>query len=232
MIGIGAFVLFLALTQRAGTVLEKVFPVDEVQVVAPRVSLLVSVPSKQLDDNTVKTILSRPEVKNAIPRLNLAFPAAGRGNFERSDLKFEVGGFADGVDPDFVQDDERIRTYFKDWDSVPDDKNRVACVPPPRDPREDVIQSPPARPAPENKKPRSSGWGDEAAPAAGGATSGSAAPAASGATSASAAPAAGSAAPAVGSAAPADGPTPTGARDEYFNPCPEPERYYCDDTER
>ncbi len=31
--------------------------------------------------------------------MNLTFPAFGRGNFEGNDLKFEVGGFADGVDP-------------------------------------------------------------------------------------------------------------------------------------
>ena len=31
VIGIGAFVLFLALTQKAGHVLEEVFPLDEVQ---------------------------------------------------------------------------------------------------------------------------------------------------------------------------------------------------------
>src|SRR5205814_9373092 len=55
VIGIGAFVLFLALTQRAGTVLEKIFPLDEVQVVAPRVSLLGKDASKRLDDATVRS---------------------------------------------------------------------------------------------------------------------------------------------------------------------------------
>ncbi len=140
VIGIGAFVLFLALTQRAGSVLEMVFPLDEVQVIAPRVSLLGKDTSKRLDSTTVETIRARPEVQDAIPRLNLAFPAAGRGSFEGSDLKFEVGGFADGVDPAFVTDDERIRELFKDWDALADDKNRVACVPPPIG--DDVIQSP------------------------------------------------------------------------------------------
>ncbi|MGN6104626.1 MAG: ABC transporter permease [Kofleriaceae bacterium] len=173
VIGIGAFVLFLALTQRAGSVLEKVFPLEEVQVVAPRVSLLGKDASKRLDDKVVQTILDRPEVANAIPRLNLAFPAAGRGDFEGSDLKFEVGGFADGVDPDFVRDDDRIRELFKDWDSIKDDPKRVACVPPPSDPY-DVIQSPGA--------PRKDGK-----------------PSAAG---------------------------------EYSNPCPDPDRYYCDDVER
>jgi len=216
VIGIGSFVLFLALTQRAGSVLEKVFPLEEVQVVAPRVSLLGKDASKRLDDTTVATILARPEVKSAIPRLNLAFPAAGRGDFEGTDLKFEVGGFADGVDPGFVQDDDRIRKYFKDWDSAPDDKNRIACVPPPKDPREDVIQSPPAPPTGEKKSQPSSGWSDEGTDA-GSADAGSAS-----------VPAAGS-----GSDAGAAPPPPRPRRrPAYYNPCPEPERYYCDDTER
>jgi ABC-type lipoprotein release transport system permease subunit len=276
VIGIGAFVLFLALTQRAGTVLEKVFPLDEVQVVAPRVSLLGKDASKRLDDTTVKTILARPEVKSAIPRLNLAFPAAGRGDFEGTDLKFEVGGFADGVDPSFVQDDERIRKYFKDWDAEPGDKNRIACVPPPRDPREDVIQSPGIRPKDEPKVPTNP-WDDGAQGGSADPAAGAAAPGAAGAAGGSVDPAAGAAAPgtaagsaaagsaaagsaaagsaaagsaaagsaaagsaaagsaAAGSAAAPPPPPPRRGRARgpvYYNPCPEPERYYCDDTER
>jgi hypothetical protein len=60
VIGIGAFVLFLALTQKAGHVLEEVFPLDEVQVVAPRVSLLGKDTSMRLDDSTVNMIKARP----------------------------------------------------------------------------------------------------------------------------------------------------------------------------
>jgi hypothetical protein len=216
VIGIGAFVLFLALTQRASSVLEKVFPVEEVQVVAPRVSLLGKDASKRLDDTTVSTILARPDVKTAIPRLNLAFPAAGRGDFEGTDLKFEVGGFADGVDPSFVQDDERIRKYFKYWDAEPADKNRVACVPPPKDPREDVIQAPGVRPAGEKQPQGPGGWSDEETDA-GSAEAGSAA-----------APGAGSASGSGGPPAP----PPPREKAAYYNPCPEPDRYYCDDTER
>jgi ABC-type lipoprotein release transport system permease subunit len=250
VIGIGAFVLFLALTQRAGSVLEKVFPVEEVQVVAPSVSFLGRDASTRLDDSTVQTIRSRPEVKSAIPRLNLAFPALGRGSFEGSDLRFEVGGFADGVDPSFVQDDERIRKYFKDWDAEPNDKNRIACVPPPKNPREDVIQSPGVRPKGGSKKPPANPWGDAAGSAAPGSAAGSAAAgsagsaAAPGAAAGSAAGSAGSAAApgaaagsAAGSAAggAAAAPPPQGDPPEppkYYNPCPEPELYYCDDTER
>ena len=62
VIGIATFVLFLASTEQVGSVLEKIFPLDQVQVVAPRASLLGKDISKKLDDGIVKTILTRPEV--------------------------------------------------------------------------------------------------------------------------------------------------------------------------
>ena len=40
VIGISTFVVFLASTEQVGKVLEKIFPLDQVQVVAPRASLL------------------------------------------------------------------------------------------------------------------------------------------------------------------------------------------------
>jgi putative ABC transport system permease protein len=219
VIGIGAFVLFLALTQRAGSVLERVFPLDEVQVIAPHVALLGKDASKKLDDNTVKTILSRPEVATAVPRMNLAFPAAGRGDFEGTDLKFEVGGFADGVEPSFVQDDERIRTYFKDWDALTNDPHRVACRPPPRDPEDDIIQSPGAPPKQKGSAPTNL-WGGE---------SGSAEP-----TPPPPPPDPGSGSDPVdaGSGSASASPAKPAPPPKYYNPCPEPERYYCDDVER
>jgi ABC-type lipoprotein release transport system permease subunit len=178
VIGIATFVVFLASTEQVGAVLEKIFPVEQVQVVAPRASLLGKDISKKLDDAIVEQIRSRPEVDRAdptsvVPRMALAFPAFGRGDFEGNDLKFEVGGFADGINPDFVTDDDRIKQLFRDWDSVKDDAHRVACEPPPRDPNEEVIQSPPAL----NKRK---------GPIAG----------------------------------------------KYYNPCPEPSRYYCDEVDR
>jgi len=256
VIGIWFFVLFLALTQRAGGVLEAVFPVGEVQVVPKRVSLLGKDASKKLDDATVATIKARPEVKSAVPRMNLSFPAAGRGDFEGTDLKFEVGGFADGVDPSYVRggNDERINEYFKDWELLKDDPNRVACVPPPRDPEDDVMQSP-GKP-PSGKKPVQSGWGDEPDAGVGSADPGSAAPGSAGVTApgsaGSAAPGSGSSGSgststlggsgsaiaggsAFGGGSPGALPLPPGRRPKpppYFNPCPEPDRYYCDDTER
>ncbi|HEX5061408.1 MAG TPA: ABC transporter permease [Kofleriaceae bacterium] len=244
VIGISTFVVFLASTEQVAAVLEKIFPLEQVQVVAPRASLLGKDISKKLDDNIVKTILTRPEVSLAIPRMNLAFPAFGRGNFEGNDLKFEVGGFADGVDPKFVQDDERTKELFRDW-MGPDNENdphRVACVPPPRTEDDEVIQSPKApRKDKQNQVP--SGWGDTPSAAAGSDTTGSGSAAAatgSGTTGSGSAVATGSAGSAAGSAAGAgagsatpSGPTIApiaGKNGEYFNPCPDPDRYYCDDT--
>src|SRR5687767_1710442 len=146
VIGIATFVVFLASTEQVAAVLEKIFPLEQVQVVAPRASLLGKDISKKLDDGIVKTILTRPEVASAVPRMSLAFPAFGRGNFEGSDLRFEVGGFADGVDPSFVRDDDRIRELFKDWMGDEADPHRVQCVPPVPPVDGEVIQSPKAPP--------------------------------------------------------------------------------------
>ena len=178
VIGIATFVVFLASTEQVGAVLEKIFPVEQVQVVAPRASLLGKDLSKKLDAAVVERIRARPEVDRAdptavVPRMALAFPAFGRGDFEGNDLKFEVGGFADGINPDYVNDDDRTRALFKDWDSVTDDPNRVACVPPPPDPSEEVIQSPKAPPTDHAPEPG-----------------------------------------------------------RYYNPCPQPDRYYCDAVDR
>jgi hypothetical protein len=226
VVGIGAFVLFLALTQKAGSVIEAVFPVEEVEVVAPRVSSAESMLGlgKKLDDSVVAQLRAHPDIKSAVPRMALAFPAAGRGDFESKDLRFEVGGFADGVDPAFVvdpsavaQDNEaqvtahkRIAELFKDWDSIKDDKNRVACTPPPRDETDDLIQSPRKKP---DETTAPTGWGvptPDPEPVVVDAGVGSA-----GAGSGSAVVV-----------------TKKEKPPEYFNPCPNPDRYYCDDTEK
>lgn len=259
VIGIWWFVLFLALTQKAGTVLETIFPLDEVQVVAPRVSLLGKDASKRLDDSVVQLIASRPEVASAVPRMNLAFPAAGRGDFEGTDLKFEVGGFADGVEPRYVReaaesdaqkadsgtDNKRIVELFKDWETVKDPTHDIACVPPPRDPREDIIQSPGKRPA-AAAPDEDTGWGPQipdpnaGSGSAAGSGSGSAAGSDSGSgtgSGANAGPTAGSgsgsaAGSGSGSGAGAPAPSAPAKPEPYYNPCPDPDRYYCDDSER
>ena len=59
VIGIATFVLFLASTEQVGATLEKIFPLEQVQVIAPHASLLGKDVSKKLDDGIVKTILTR-----------------------------------------------------------------------------------------------------------------------------------------------------------------------------
>jgi putative ABC transport system permease protein len=227
VIGIATFVVFLASTEQIGAVLEKIFPLEQVQVVAPRASLLGKDISKKLDDNIVQTILKRPEVKGAIPRMALTFPAFGRGSFEGSDLRFEVGGFADGVDASFVQDDERIRELFKDWMADEKDPHRIACMPPPKSDEDEVIQSPKAPPAGRQTK-----MGDTP-PAAG-------PPAPAAPTPAPVDPATG--APSIQPMPPAPPATQfdwrpgefwvLGKKGEYLNPCADPDRYYCDEETR
>lgn len=194
VIGIATFVVFLASTEQVGNVLEKIFPVEQVQVVAPQVSFLGHDTSKKLDDAIVQKIKHRPEVDpndpNAVvPRMNLSFPAFGRGDFQGNDLKFEVGGFADGISPEFVADgkDQRITELFKYWDGVKNDPKRVQCEPPLPDPKEEVIQSPgpppPGKPAGVQRGPDGKPLLDE------------------------------------------------NGSYIYYNPCPDPDRYYCDEVD-
>ena len=189
VIGIAAFVFFMSLTSKVGMVLEKIFPLEQVQVVAPRAQLFGKDMSKKLDDAIVAQIRKRPEVKAALPRMSLTFPAYGRGDFEGQDLKFEVGGFADGVDPAHIGTDPALKALFKDWDEAEKGK-RVACVPPPNplDDEEDA----PARSAPATPNPAMAmGSGSSTAPAL----------------------------VVVGNP-------------RNVNPCPNPDRYYCDESDR
>jgi hypothetical protein len=265
VIGIGAFVLFLALTQRAGDTLEKVFPVDEVEVVAPTVTAIVG-KQHRLDKATVDRILARPEVATAIPRMNIGFPAALRGSFEGKEFKLELGGFMDGVEASYVQDDELIRDVFRDWDAMKDDPNRIACVPPPPDPDDDIAASPGFRSKP---KPKQSGWDAPSAPVpvkltpgmpppipkdyvmpppgqpaspwpiepapppsppapvpdAGSATGSNAGSGSAVGSNAGSGSGSGAGSAVVISQTPAP-------PKRYYNPCPNPERYYCDDVEK
>jgi ABC-type lipoprotein release transport system permease subunit len=197
VIGIATFVLFLASTEQVAAVLEKAFPVEQVKVVAPQTSLLGKDVSKKLDDSIVQTIQQRHEVKQALPRMALSFPAFGRGDFEGNDLRFEVGGFADGIAASFVDDDERIRTLFKDWDADKTDKYRVACAPPPHA-ADEVIQSPGL--PPQRNQSVETDWAGN---------------------------------PIQGSAAPDPAPAPVDPTKPkpYYNPCPNPDEYYCDEAD-
>ena len=136
VIGIATFVLFLASTEQVGAVLEKIFPVEEVEVIPPKVTL-VAADTKHLDSTTIQTIQARSEVVRVVPRMSLQFPAFGAGTFNGSQLSLEIGGAADGIEPNYVVDDPSLdaeqHTYFKelfrDWDA-PGGAPRSACTPP------------------------------------------------------------------------------------------------------
>jgi hypothetical protein len=127
VIGIAAFVFFLGLSLGVrNVVLGKIFPLERVEVRAPRTTLGGVDVSKKLNDEIVETIRERSEVKFALPRMQVQFPASGRGSFEGQELKFEVGGFADGIDPSFLED-ESFAHLFQDWESEENKKKQWAC---------------------------------------------------------------------------------------------------------
>jgi putative ABC transport system permease protein len=129
VIGIAAFVFFLAGTLGVSDVLlGKVFPLDQVEVIAPHTSIAGKNLSQKMNADTVAKIKARPEVKDALPRMTLQFPATGYGKFEGQEINFEVGGFTDGIPDAHVAGDPKLEPVFKDWE--PDGKaTGPACVP-------------------------------------------------------------------------------------------------------
>ncbi len=118
VIGIGAFVFFLAGVLRVQSVLFSVFPLEEVEVIAPHTSIAGKNLSQKLTQETVDLIKRRPEVKDALPRMTLQFPAVGFGKFEGQEIRFEVGGFTDGIPTSYVGDDPKVSDRFLDNDAA------------------------------------------------------------------------------------------------------------------
>lgn len=69
-----------------------------------------------MNADTVAKIKARPEVKDALPRMTLQFPATGYGKFEGQGINFEVGGFTDGIPDAHVAGDPKLKPVFKDWE--------------------------------------------------------------------------------------------------------------------
>lgn len=127
VIGIGAFVFFLAGLLRVQTVLYSVFPLEQVEVIAPHTSIAGKNLSQKLNQSTVDQIKARREVSEALPRMTLQFPAIGFGRFEGQEIRFEVGGFTDGIPASFVADDPKLAARFRDLD--PAQAPGPACEP-------------------------------------------------------------------------------------------------------
>ena len=228
VIGIASFALFLALSTGVSNVLlGKVFPIEQVEVRAPHASLLGKDISKKLDDKVVDTIKQRPEVADAVPRMNASFPALGFGTFEGEELNFEVGGFADGIPPSVIEqvakDDPnesnlKMAELFKDWDDI--EKTRPTCTPPPR---WDDVDDPAAPAAPTTPVPATVPAGSGSASGAGSAVT-APVPAGSGSgTGMGTGSGTGS-----GSAAPPAKPKHHKPHPLTRNPCANPDLYYCD----
>jgi putative ABC transport system permease protein len=108
----------------SAVVLHDIFPIDRVEVIAPKTSLTGL--TARLDDELVAKIAARPEVKAAYPKLKMAFPAKGAGHLMGNDIAFEVGGFCDGIDPTLVAGDPGTAA-FKDWEEI--EKGKMAACP-------------------------------------------------------------------------------------------------------
>jgi putative ABC transport system permease protein len=128
VIGICAFVFFLALSQKVEDVLlsPEVFPLDRVEVIAPHTSILGKDLTKKLDDKVVAEIRAHPDVKEVVPRMAMIVPTAGKAYIRRSaedenpqEVDFEVGGFCDGIDPGYVAGETRS-DQFRYWEDEPD----------------------------------------------------------------------------------------------------------------
>jgi putative ABC transport system permease protein len=120
VIGIASFVFFLGLSLGVrNVVLGKIFPIEVVEVIRPRSSLGGLDTTGKLDDDVVAMLRGHQDVRDAVPRMRAVFPAAGFGTFEGEDIKFEVGGFCDGIDPSYVASDPKLNEMFQDWEADP-----------------------------------------------------------------------------------------------------------------
>jgi ABC-type lipoprotein release transport system permease subunit len=130
VIGIGAFVFFLALSTKVERVLlsPEVFPIDRVEVVAPHTSILGKDLTKKLDDKVVDEIRQHPDVAEVVPRMAVNFPAAGRAFIKRNpedkdpqQVDFEVGGFCDGIEAAYVAGETRsdLFRYHENDEKLP-----------------------------------------------------------------------------------------------------------------
>lgn len=125
VVGVAAFVFFLALSMGVSNKVLEVFPLERVEVVAPRASLPGGMDmTKRMDESTVKAIVDQKVVgvETVVPRMAIAFPTAVSGYF--GDAKLAMDFVGDGVDPEFVRDDG-ISDLFKDWET--DKTPLLAC---------------------------------------------------------------------------------------------------------
>ncbi len=141
VVGIGAFVFFLGLSMGVENVVLKIFPLNEVEVHAPRTTFMGTDTTKKIDDRIVDIIRRYPDVKLAIPRMALVAPARGKGWFgkmlsegddgsDATPVEFEVGGFCDGIDAEFMKGEPWTK-LFQDWETPTRKLEQKPCGPAP-----------------------------------------------------------------------------------------------------
>jgi putative ABC transport system permease protein len=117
VVGIASFVFFLGLSLGVRSWVLEMFPIDRIEVIAPRTALVGSLgieTQRKLDDQVVEVLRNRPGVKEVTPRMAIAFPALGVWWYQDTKLQFDVVG--DGIDPSYVREDEHA-ALFKDWEA-------------------------------------------------------------------------------------------------------------------
>jgi putative ABC transport system permease protein len=118
VVGIAAFAFFLALGAGVRSiVLGKIFPLDQLEVVAKTMSLdlgplSLGMGSDVLDDATAAQLRAIPAVSGVFPKMKLTAPAIGLGGKKLigNDLRTEL--IVDGIDPALVA--EEIGPAFHD----------------------------------------------------------------------------------------------------------------------
>jgi len=125
VVGVAAFVFFLALSMGVRNKVLEVFPLERVEVIAPTAGLAGKDLTLRMDESTVTQIREQKvvAVKSIIPRMTIDFPVSLSGYFEGNQMRLEFIG--DGVDPAYVREDD-IGAMFKDWE-VDNDTPLLDC---------------------------------------------------------------------------------------------------------
>jgi ABC-type antimicrobial peptide transport system permease subunit len=138
VVGIAAFVFFLSLSMGVRTWVLAMFPIDQVEVIAPRTSLIGALgieSQKKLDDAVAKKIAKHEAVRDVVPRMAIAFPAMGVWWYQSTKLKFDVVG--DGIDPSYLAGEPQA-ALFRDFEADEKGKPPVQCGPAPKYPCPDL----------------------------------------------------------------------------------------------
>lgn len=93
-------------------------PAIAVEVRAVRTTMLGKDTSQPIGPAHVAAIRERHDVHAVVPRLELRTRALGTAVIDGQDVKFEVGGFADGIPAEAVADDAALANVFVDLDAA------------------------------------------------------------------------------------------------------------------